>query len=318
MTRKARWQRRALAGARWQRETEQRKKKYMALQKPPPERLCNGLKPAIELIDAKRFEEARDMVADFLEKRPNNGAGHSLLIRIHGMLGEIGLSEHLYEYAKGNGMESREIYGAMVDAYSDCGEFEKALEIIAEAEASRMGCAKNYAHLMAGLYGKERYDEIEKIYLSLPIRYKANATLNLKYADSLRKMKRYDEAIDAAAFSISLHGTLAEKSKARIIIGYCEMCSGNPQKGHDVLSEEYRRISGLENGGTTQRFFPRLICGIVFACSKAGIPQPDSTIEHWRKLLERIQMEGRGNAEDVGAALMHLRRIPALSAHNEL
>ncbi len=309
---------RALAEARVRREAERREKKFRAAQKPSPESLIRGLKPAIGLIDANRFDEARDMVADFLERRPGSAAGHSLLIRIHGMLGEAELSEHLFEYAKGNGMGSRDLYGAMVDAYSSCREFGKAQAVIAEAEACGLGCAKNYAHLMAGLYGEGRYEDVERVYLSLPISYKSKAALNIKYADALRKMKRYGEAKEAAEFSISLRSTLAEKTKARIIIGYCEMCLGNPEKAYKLLREEYEKVSRLEDGGFSQRFFPRLLCGVVFACSKAGIPQPDSTAEQWRRLLERIQEEGRGNAGDIGAALMRLRHIPAAPAQHEL
>lgn len=315
MNRKIRWKRK-VAERRELLRVEQRALREM--REPFTEKLCGSLKPAIALVDANRFEEAKELVADFLERCPDHMAGHCLLIRIHGMLGEIEFSEHLFEYAKDRGMGSREIFSAMVDAYSSCSEFEKARRVIAEAEAYGIGCAKNYAHVMSGLYADRRYADIEKVYLSLPIGYKANAALNLKYADALRKMRRYDEAIDAAAFSVGLRGTLAEKTKARIIMGYCEMCLGNSRKAYELLLEEYKKISRLEDGGVALNFFPRLICGMVFACSRGRIPQPDSTAEQWRRILERIQREGRGNAEDVGAALMRLRQIPAAPAQNDL
>lgn len=279
--------------------------------KPFPEKTPKGLRPVLVLMDVKRYEEAKEAVADFLEKSPKHGAGHAMLIRIHGKLGEVGLAEHLFNYAMRAGMGCRDLYCAMVDAYANCKEFPKALRMIAAARENGMDDIRNYLNFMAGLYSDGRYVDMEQFYMSIPPEYRAKSGIIIRYADALRKMRRHDEAIEIATLSLGMRGTLGDKTMAKIIISYSEMERGNPGKAYDMLHGIYERLSKREDLGVQFRFFPRLMCGMVFACSRAGIPQPDSMIEDWRRQLEAIRNENRGKAEDVRDALICLGRIPA-------
>ncbi len=298
-------------------EAERRKKRIKVLKsldKPLVERMANGLKAAIALMDAKKYADAREFVADFLEKNPKHAAGHALLIRIHGRLGEAGLSEHLFNYCRRAGMDCNDIYCAMVDVYASCGEFQKALEIIVEAARKGMDDVRSYINFMSGLYSHAKYREMEVFYLAIPRKYRETPAIKVKYADALRKLKRYGEAVEIATLAMGMRGTLGDKTIAKIIIAYSEMERGNPAKAYEVLNEVYERISMREDGGANFRFFPRLLCGMAFACRDGGIPQPDQTIDHWRGMLETILGEGRGKASDVVDALKCLPCIPAPAA----
>jgi len=279
--------------------------------KPLPDSMHEKLKPVMVLMDAKRHGEAKEMAADFLEKNPKHKAGHALLIRIHGKLGELELSEHLFYYAMRRGMECREMYCGMVDAYASCGQFEKALQKIAEAEERGMGSMISYLHLMAGLYSEGKYGRIESLYKEMPVKYQTKSGIIVKYADALRKMKRYDKAVDIATLALDMRGTLGDKTIAKMVIAYSEIERGNPGKAYDVLYEIYERLSAREDAGVSFRFYPRLICGMVFACRSGMIPQPDPTIAYWRSILETMLREGRGKERDVTDALRCLPRIPA-------
>jgi pentatricopeptide repeat protein len=286
--------------------------------KPLPDQMHGELKQALVLMDAKKHGEAKEKVVDFLETRPGHRAGHAMLIRIHGKLGEIGLSEHLFDYAMKKGMECWEVYCGMVDAYASCGQFEKALQTIARAEERGMGSMISYLHLMAGLYTQKRYAEIEQLYNDMPAVYKVKCGIIVRYADALRKMKRYDEAVRVATLALDMRGTLGDKTTAKIVIAYSEIERGNHAKAYGLLDGIYGRLSAREDGGAGFRFYPRLLCGMVFACSRGGIPQPDSTIEHWRSALEAMQRQGRGKEKDVVDALTCLFRIPAPPAQQAL
>ncbi len=287
--------------------------------KPLPERLPETLKRAVMLMDAKKYGEAENTVADFLERSPKHGVALAMLIRIHGKKGEIGLSEHLFNEAIHAGIECKELYGAMVGAYASCNDFDGAKRIIADAEAVGMGDVNNYLQFMTGLYSERRYAEIETFYrTAIPPKYKAKPSISIKYADALRKMGRYGEAIGIATFARDMRGTLSDKTMADIIIAYSELGRGNPGKAYELLYKVYEKISGREDCGVAFRFFPRLLCGMVFACSAGGIQQPDSTIAQWRRLLEAIRDEGRGKSEDVRNALTCLPRIPAPPAQQAL
>lgn len=315
MQRKTWWKNRTAAYKRA--DADRRKKEIRVLKgmdRPLVERMANGLKAAIALMDAKKYPEAREFVADFLEKNPRHAAGHALLIRIHGRLGEAGLSEHLFNYCRRAGMECTDIYCAMVDAYANCGEFQKALEIIVEAAGKGMDDIRSYMNFMSGLYSREKYREMEVFYLAIPRKHRETSAIKVKYADALRKMKRYDEAVDIATLAMGMRGTLGDKTIAIIVIAYSEMKRGNPGKAYAMLNEVYERLSMREDGGVSFRFYPRLLCGMVFACKYGGIPQPDQTIDHWRSMLETMLGEGRGKESNVVDALKYLPSIPAPAA----
>lgn len=299
-------------------EAEKKARGGMDRWKPLPDSMHAKLKPVMVLMDAKRHGEAKEMAADFLEKNPKHRLGHAMLIRIHGKLGEIGLSEHLFDHAMRKGMECWEMYCGMVDAYASCGQFEKALQTIAEAEATGMGSAISYLHLMAGLYSEGEYGRIEKLYTEMPMKYQTKSSIIVKYADALRKMRRYDEAVELATLALGMRGTLGDKATAKMVIAYSEIERGNPGKAYEVLCEIYERLSAREDGGIGFRFYPRLICGMVFACRRGMIPQPNPTIAHWRSTLETMRREGRGKESDVIDALRCLSRIPAPAAQHGL
>lgn len=300
---------------------ERRKKEIKVLKgmdRPLVERMANGLKAVMALIDANKYAEARESAADFLEKNPRHAAGHALLIRIHGMLGEADVSEHLFNYCRRAGMDCNDIYCAMVDAYANCGEFKKALGIIAEAAGKGMDDIRSYINFMSGLYSHEKYKEIEAFYFAIPQKYRETPTIMVKYADALRKLKRYEEAVETATFALGMRGTLGDKTIAKMVIAYSEMKRGNPGKAYAMLNEVYARLSMREDGGISFRFYPRLLCGMVFACRDGGIQQPDQTIAHWRNMLETILGEGRGKKSDVVDALKCLPCIPAPAAQQAL
>lgn len=287
------------------------KKVVKRLSKPPlVERMASGLKPAIALIDAKRFADAREFVADFLEKNPKHVIGHAVLIRIHGLLGEADASGHLFNYCRHAGMECADIYCAMVDAYATCGEFQKALEIMAEAAGNGMDDIRSYVSYMSGLYLHGKYREIEVFHSSIPQKHREKAPIMVKYADALRKMKRYGEAVDIATTARNMRGALGNRTMAIIVIAYCEMERGNPGKAYAMLNEIYIRLSEREDGGSGFRFFPRLLCGMVFACKGGGIPQPESRIDEWRRQLSGMMGAGRGKTSGVENALAQLDEMP--------
>lgn len=270
------------------------------------------------LVDSKRFHEARDCTADFLEQNPGHVMGHAVLIRIHGMLGETGVSEHLFNYCRRSGMDHRDIYCAMVDALANCEEYQRALGIIAWAAEAGRDDLRSYINFMSRLYGNGRYAEMEAFYFSIPQRHRETTAIKVRYADALRKMKRYGEAIEIAISSLRMHGTLNDRTDTKIIIGYSEMELGNYRKAYEVLHGIYAKISMRDDGGASLSFFPRLLCGMVFACSRGGIPQPHSTILRWRDLLEKMLEEKRGKTEDVQGALRCLDRIPIARAQHAL
>jgi len=286
--------------------------------KPLPERTHRQLKPILVLIDAKRLDEAKERTADILELSPRNGAALALLIKIHGYLGEIGLSEHLFSYALRTGMGHARMYSAMVGAYVHCGQFEKALQTITDAEEDGKGNERMYLHFMKGLYTEGKYGEIENFYRALPQKYQAKPCIAIKYADALRKMGKYAKAIGIASLTLSMHSTLEDKTKAKMVIAYSEISRGNTETAFGLLSGIYCGISWMEDYGISFSFFPRLLCGMVFACSKGGIPQTVSTVEHWRWMLMRIKQDGRGKPQDAINALRCINDIPIATPQNEL
>jgi len=289
-----------------------------SLDRPLVERRAAGLMAAVPLINAKKYGEAREFVADFLERNPRHARGHALLIRIHGMAGELGLSEHLFNHARRAGMECSDIYCAMADAYANGGEFRKAQGIMAEAAKNGMAGVRGYVNFMCGLYDRKRYAEIERFYFSIPQTCGGKPATKVIYADALRKMRRYGEAIKVAESCLGRHGTLGDKTAAKIVIGYSEMLRGNPGRGYEVLDEIYERISAREDGGASFRFFPGLLCGMVFACARGCIAQAASTIGQWHSLLEDMRRENRGNLQDVKDAIGMVWRIPVACAQQAL
>lgn len=318
MKRKPWWVYKQQAASDARREARRKAEQKVDRWKPLPDNMHERLKPIMVLIDAKKYAEAKEMAADFLEGNPRHRAGHALLIRIHGKLGEAELSEHLFNYAMRKGMECWEMYCGMVDAYASCGQFDKALQTIAQAEGRGMGSVINYLHLMSGLYADGRYAEIERLYADMPGEYRMKAGIIGKYADALRKMKRYDEAVRAATLALDMRGTLGDKTNAKMVIAYSEIERGNEERALQLLGEIYERLSGREDRGMGFRFYPRLICGMVFACSRGMIPQPNSTVAEWRKALEAIRAEGRGKPSDVIEALRCLQHIPPVATPQAL
>lgn len=318
MKRRPWWVYRRVEAAEARAEAESKARRRADHWKPLPDKIHKRLKPVLMLMDAKRYGEAKEAVADFLEKNPKHKAGLALLIRIHGKLEEIGLAEHLFDYAMRTRMECKSVYSAMVDAYASCREFSKALQVMAEAETRGMGDAESYVYLMAGLYSEARYEDIEKLYKTIPMKYRIRPSIIVKYADALRKRRQYGKAVETATLAMSMPGTLGERVAARIVIAYSEIARGNPEKAYEVLCEVYKRISGREDSGLSFRFFPRLLCGMVFACSGGMIPQPYSTIAHWKRMLETIRDEGRGKEADIRNALMCLQQIPVLPIQQAL
>ncbi|MEW5996047.1 MAG: hypothetical protein AB1657_00425 [Candidatus Micrarchaeota archaeon] len=322
MRTKAQWMRRCAHAAELRRQERERHRIEIrvlkSLAKPFVEGRAAGLRPALPLIDAKRYGEAREFVADFLERNPEHARGHALLIRIHGMLGEVGLSEHLFDHARRSGMECGELYVAMAGAYANGGEFRKALEVMAEAAEKGIDGARGRVNLMRGLYKCKMYAEMERFYFSIPQKCRERPAIIAMYADALRKMKRYGEAIRVAGLSLGMHGTLGDKTMAKLIIGYSEMSCGNHARAYEVLDEVYGKISAREDGGANFGFFPRLLCGMVFACSRGRIAQTASTIAQWHGLLEDMRRENRGKAKDVKDALDLVWRIPVACAQQAL
>jgi len=303
---------------RQEREGRRAVARVLKRRRPLVEKTPVALKPALAMVDANRFADAREFVADFLEKSPGHASGHALLIRIHGMLREIGLSEHLFDHAQKNGMENRGIYCALVDAYANCGQFPKALEVIFDAAKYGMDDIRSYINFMSGLYDHGMYRAIIGFYSLIPTGWRERPSIKVRYADALRKLKRYDEAIEVAELSLRMRGTLGDMTMAKIIIGYCETERGNPKKAYEVLNEVYEKISAREDGGVSFGFFPRLLCGMAYACRRGRIPLPDPVVERWRGLLEEMQSVGRGKEEDVENALVCLDRIPSVPAQQAL
>ncbi|MFA5412170.1 MAG: tetratricopeptide repeat protein [Candidatus Micrarchaeia archaeon] len=283
--------------------------------KPRAERpMHERLKPVFKLVEAKRYREAKERVADILERDPEHKVALSMLIMLHGRLGEIGYAEQMFRDAVSTGIVTREIYGGMVDAYARCGMFDEARGTIAEAAGRGMDCVHNHSNLMSGLYARGKYDEMVALYVDIPQKYRMTPSVTLKYAEALRKLGHYERAIETAAVTVGMHATLDERTKAAMIMAYSEMCRGNPQKAYEMLDEVYGRVSQRWDRGFNLRFFPRLLCGMVFACSRGGIPQPESTLRHWKGMLGSIKREGRGKNYDVINAITQVDEIPVANA----
>lgn len=283
--------------------------------KPRPDRFAHEtLEPVFKLVEARKYQQARERVADMLERDPDHRRALSVLIMLHGKLDEIEYSEHLFQDAVGRGMVTREIYGGMVDAYASCGMFDEARRTIAEAAGRGMDCVHNYNNLLSGLYSRGNYDEVVAFYGEIPEKYRMAPTVLLRYAEALRKLAYYDRAVETATVVLCMCSTPDESTRAVMIIAYSEMCRGNAAKAYEMLNEVYERVSQQVDGGLGLRFFPRLLCGMVFACRRGGIPQPESTLRHWERLLNRIRMEERGKSYDVMGAIRQLGEIPVAPA----
>lgn len=95
-----------------------------------------------------------------------------------------------------------------------------------------------------------------------------------------------------------------------MIIAYSELGRANPARAYEVFRGLYAELSRREDMGLDFRFFPRLLCGMVFSCSSGRIPQPECEVSRWKGLLERMLREGRGKEKDVKNALACLAGIP--------
>ncbi len=118
------------------------------------------------------------------------------------------------------------------------------------------------------LYSRERYDAIITMVDCLPTEAGRLPRFFLLKAEALRKLKRYDDAMDLAESLLAFRwlGDV-QRHHARAIVGFCLKETGQLNEAFQVFFELFR------DAPFDSPHYPRICCGLVFSWQRLGFDQ---------------------------------------------
>lgn len=270
---------------------------------------------AVRLFGKKEYRKAEGLLRDILETNPNDVGASCLLIRVYSETEELEKARKVFAEAIGNGSRSPNIYNSLIGAHKRNKQPELAEEIFGIALKDGVADEGTYMAITRLYYTQRRFRDIETTIKNAPISIRNEYCVQLMLAETMRKLKRKDEAIKIcnSVIESAKNGGRPEKKRcskapwivggveacfrARLIKAYCLMENG----GLGTARDEFNRLMG-EIPDSLPSEQGRAICGAVFSCS-----YPKGTELELERRINELIRRGVKN-RDFGTALMLLEK----------
>lgn len=281
---------------------------------------------------------ASALIEDARKRGMDEGYTYCSLIHSYGKRGLPEEAERYFKLAKESGKDDAAVYTAMMGVYRkrrDVAAVNVLLQearkrgatdpdlygiaILSNLEAGNPGAARAAYQLafsgghagpklmsdMANAYYSNRmFDDEVRFINSLPARIRRNSKLRLMKADALRKLKRYDAAIETANSILKMRrgATEGRQDSARIIIGYCLDRSGRHAEAFDLFTKMRAHTS------PNSWHYARMLCGLVFSWERLGCDSRLGT-EELKTLRENLKKSLSRASENLRHDIFSAMRI---------
>lgn len=270
--------------------------------------LCKSLLQAG--IQCQKLKQAEQVFSFAFKEGYCDGTMYGMMLAAYA--GQPRNARKIFDLADSKGYASAELYSQMIDIHANNSEGVQAAELFIRGLGYGYVSHTAFEGVSTALYSEGRFKDILKLIDSLPEAFSSNHYALIRKAEVLRKLKRYDEAIEHIKKVIDQnHLSQSRKNLANIILAFSLKDSGRLAEAR----EAFKCLMMVVNPADFR--FARVACGLVFVWENSGFPRDYLNERKNAFLLERLrgfQKKSRGNLYvDVQKAIRVLEKRMGLA-----
>lgn len=231
-------------------------------------------------------------IFDVVKETHGDTALYTSMIKVHIMNGELPVASLLLTEAVNRGFCDPDLFHSVMKGYGYAGQSQAAREVCGIALAKQKASVATCSIMAEIYYAEGAFGKIVDFVDSLPRELRKVPLLQLRAADALRKMGRYDDAIRAADCILKKSRISPDKREhAALILGYSLMHSGKAEEAFNLFTKLSMTVPD------NSVHYPRIMCGIVFAWQQLDYDahmRPED-IDRVLSKLRHLQAHGTGN-----------------------
>jgi len=226
------------------------------------------------LVYHNKIEEAEHLYSEMCEKGQASDRIHYLMLRLYGKNGMKDRLHNTYSKIKGTVGKSDAYLDSLLILASRFESVDEAEATFNEVIKENPNDSRLYMVLATVYYTHQLYPKIDELIRAAPQEVQNNMGLMLMHAESLRKRKRYSEALKKSRYVVDAITEQYRKEgiiqryynendyvHARVIEAYClkdDKLKGDKTRAIQILRELKKKVS------RNNVHYPRILCGIVF------------------------------------------------------